>query len=180
MRNIDAGLRFLHNRAAPPPAAMDYKGQELSEALYQYIIFAAMVRPSAGVGSAGCDRCVLRVCRRACKAARLTRASAPPCAPTYPSRRMRAYALARPLHVSPQLAALVAGYVKASYQLMLMVFAAGVVLAGVVCVPDWAYFNRNPVRWLPSRKAEREGPAAGKGGAKGKGKRGAKGKARRD
>lgn len=99
---------------------------------------------------------------------------------TNPSRRMRAYALARPLHVSPQLAALVAGYVKASYQLMLMVFAAGVVLAGVVCVPDWAYFNRNPVRWLPSRKAEREGPAAGKGGAKGKGKRGAKGKARRD
>lgn len=52
MRNIDAGLRTLHNRAAPPPAAMDYKGQELSEALYQYIIFAAMVRPSAGVGSA--------------------------------------------------------------------------------------------------------------------------------
>ena len=82
MRNIDAGLRFLHNRAAPPPAAMDYKGQELSEALYQYIIFAAMVRPSAGVGSASWHRCVLRACRRACKAARLTNASAPPCAPT--------------------------------------------------------------------------------------------------
>ena len=36
---------------------MDFKGQELSEVLYQYIIFAAMVRPPAGVGSAAIAAC---------------------------------------------------------------------------------------------------------------------------
>eukprot|EP00793_Prasinoderma_coloniale_P000448 PRCOL_00005433-RA len=100
---------------------MDFKGQELSEQLYQGIVFAFM------------------------------------------------------------LLALVIGYVRESYNLMLVVYAAGVLLAFVAAVPDWPYFNQNPVKWLPSaekldgKEAVGDGDKSkGKGnGGKGQGKNGA-------
>lgn len=90
-RRCQLGRQWLRApRRAAPPAAMDFKGQELSEQLYQGIVFAFM------------------------------------------------------------LLALVIGYVRESYNLMLVVYAAGVLLAFVAAVPDWPYFNQNPVKWLPS------------------------------
>ena len=40
-------------------------------------------------------------------------------------------------------AAFLAGYVRGDFQLMLLVYAAGVVLTALVTIPNWPFFNRN-------------------------------------
>ena len=52
------------------------------------------------------------------------------------------------------LAAIIAcliGYLSSSYQLMMLIYACGVVLTFVISVPDWIYFNQNKREWLPPR-----------------------------
>lgn len=42
----------------------------------------------------------------------------------------------------------VVGYAISSFRTMMLIYAAGVVLAFVIAVPDWPYFNQHPQRWL--------------------------------
>jgi signal peptidase complex subunit 1 len=67
--------------------------------------------------------------------------------------------------------AFLVGYLAGSFRAMMLTFGAGVVLAIVIAVPDWPYFNQHPQRWLSV-----EDPKAGKGtrGGRGGGRRGGK------
>ncbi|GJN12887.1 hypothetical protein PR202_ga31209 [Eleusine coracana subsp. coracana] len=67
----------------------------------------------------------------------------------------RAEMLMQVLLVASAVAAFLAGYVLADFQLMLLVYAGGVVLTALVTVPDWPFFNRNPLKWLDAADAER-------------------------
>ncbi|KAK9913089.1 hypothetical protein M0R45_036914 [Rubus argutus] len=49
----------------------------------------------------------------------------------------------------------VTGYVTGSFQMMVLVFAGGVVLTTLVTVPNWPFFNRNPLKWLDPIEAEK-------------------------
>eukprot|EP00850_Spirogloea_muscicola_P013119 SM000087S23401 [mRNA] locus=s87:460403:460753:- [translate_table: standard] len=61
-------------------------------------------------------------------------------------------------------AAFAAGYAASSYRLMMAVYGGGVVLAAVLAVPDWRYFNQHPLPWLPaSAAAASTGPVPSKG-----------------
>mmetsp|Transcript_29346 Transcript_29346/g.33770 ORF Transcript_29346/g.33770 Transcript_29346/m.33770 type:complete len:80 (+) Transcript_29346:153-392(+) len=44
----------------------------------------------------------------------------------------------------------VIGYIKQDFSFVFYPWLAGVLIACVLCVPDWPYFNRNPVDWLSS------------------------------
>lgn len=44
------------------------------------------------------------------------------------------------------------GYLQQDFSRMICIFAGGVVLAGVLTVPDWPAYNKHPVTWLPPRK----------------------------
>ena len=80
------------------------------------------------------------------------------------------------LLVASAVAAFLAGYVRGDFQLMLLVYAAGVVLTALVTVPNWPFFNRNPLKWLDAAEAERHprpqvsAAGAGAGGKKKSGK----------
>ena len=45
--------------------------------------------------------------------------------------------------------AFVAGYTSGSFDTMAHVFFCGLIVAVILCVPDWNYFNQHPVKWLP-------------------------------
>ncbi|XP_027343794.1 probable signal peptidase complex subunit 1 [Abrus precatorius] len=47
------------------------------------------------------------------------------------------------------------GYVMASFQTMILIYAAGVVLTTLVTVPNWPCFNRNPLKWLDPSEVEK-------------------------
>ncbi|KDP26790.1 hypothetical protein JCGZ_17948 [Jatropha curcas] len=51
--------------------------------------------------------------------------------------------------------AFVAGYVTGSFQLMIQIYGAGVILTTLVTVPNWPWFNRHPLQWLESSEAEK-------------------------
>jgi len=55
------------------------------------------------------------------------------------------------------------GWFYGSMRLMLIVYAAGVAAAVVLAVPDWPFWNRHPLRWLPAGSVKRS--AAGGSGA---------------
>eukprot|EP00958_Prasinococcus_capsulatus_P016408 scaffold1809_cov386-Prasinococcus_capsulatus_cf.AAC.37 len=42
------------------------------------------------------------------------------------------------------------------FKLMVQIFAAGVALAFIVSVPDWPWFNRNPLEWLPKEATQNQ------------------------
>jgi signal peptidase complex subunit 1 len=46
-------------------------------------------------------------------------------------------------------AAFLLGYLTGNFQLMVLLYAAGGVLALVLVVPDWPMFNKHPLQWLP-------------------------------
>ena len=46
--------------------------------------------------------------------------------------------------------AFVVGYIKQSFRWTFYGWAMGTALAFVLAVPDWWYFNKNPVKWLSS------------------------------
>ncbi|KAL6851855.1 hypothetical protein ACP4OV_020040 [Aristida adscensionis] len=105
-----------------------------------------------------------------------TGVSPPACHGILPPERMdwqgqkRAEMLMQVLLVASAVAAFVVGYAMADFQLMLLVYAGGVVLTALVTVPDWPFFNRNPLKWLDAAEADRHprpqlsagGPAGGK------------------
>jgi len=50
------------------------------------------------------------------------------------------------LHVVSAVAAFLADYMRGDFQLMLLVYAAGVVLTMLVTIPNWPFFNRNLIK----------------------------------
>ncbi|EFJ36751.1 hypothetical protein SELMODRAFT_77762 [Selaginella moellendorffii] len=46
------------------------------------------------------------------------------------------------------IAAFLAGYFRASFQLMMLLYAGGVILTVLVTVPNWPFFNRHSLKWL--------------------------------
>ncbi|MFQ6637395.1 hypothetical protein Gotur_014097 [Gossypium turneri] len=51
--------------------------------------------------------------------------------------------------------AFVAGYVLGSFQMMVLVYAGGVTLTGLITIPNWPFFNRHPLNWLDPSEAEK-------------------------
>ncbi|KAK9707552.1 hypothetical protein RND81_07G204500 [Saponaria officinalis] len=47
------------------------------------------------------------------------------------------------------------GFALGSFQMMILIYAGGVVLTALIIVPNWPFFNRNPLKWLDSVEAER-------------------------
>ena len=39
------------------------------------------------------------------------------------------------------------GFLLQSFRLMMQIYSAGVVVALVATVPDWPWYNRNPLKW---------------------------------
>ncbi|CAN6351653.1 unnamed protein product, partial [Urochloa humidicola] len=84
----------------------------------------------------------------------------------------RAEMLMQVLLVAAAVAAFLVGYVRGDFQLMLLVYAGGVVLTALVTVPNWPFFNRNPLKWLDAAEAERHPrPQASAAGAAAGGKK---------
>ncbi|XP_019052338.1 PREDICTED: probable signal peptidase complex subunit 1 [Nelumbo nucifera] len=50
--------------------------------------------------------------------------------------------------------AFVTGYLMGSFQIMLFIYAAGVILTTLITVPNWPFFNRHPLQWLDPIEAE--------------------------
>lgn len=44
--------------------------------------------------------------------------------------------------------AFITGYIMGSFQLMIQVYGALVLVVLLVIVPDWGCFNRHPIEWL--------------------------------
>ncbi|XP_051124943.1 signal peptidase complex subunit 1-like [Andrographis paniculata] len=57
--------------------------------------------------------------------------------------------------VSFAVVAFVTGYVLGSFQIMLLIYAAGVVLTSLITIPNWPFFNRHPLNWLEPLEADR-------------------------
>ncbi|XP_038714115.1 probable signal peptidase complex subunit 1 [Tripterygium wilfordii] len=51
--------------------------------------------------------------------------------------------------------AFVTGFVTGSFQMMILIYAGGVVLTTLITVPNWPFFNRHPLNWLDSSEAEK-------------------------
>ncbi|KAF6135182.1 hypothetical protein GIB67_035253 [Kingdonia uniflora] len=49
----------------------------------------------------------------------------------------------------------IVGYVIGSFRMMMLIYADGVVLTTLITVPNWPFFNRNPLNWLNPIEAER-------------------------
>ncbi|QCD83371.1 probable signal peptidase complex subunit 1 [Vigna unguiculata] len=47
------------------------------------------------------------------------------------------------------------GYVMASFQMMILIYAGGVVFTTLLTVPNWPFFNRHPLIWLDPSEAEK-------------------------
>ncbi|ESW35741.1 hypothetical protein PHAVU_001G260900 [Phaseolus vulgaris] len=47
------------------------------------------------------------------------------------------------------------GYLMASFQMMILIYAGGVVLTTLVTVPNWPFFNRHPLKWLDPTELEK-------------------------
>lgn len=73
----------------------------------------------------------------------------------------------------------VVGYVTSSFRTMMIMYGGGVVLALVIAVPDWPYFNQSPQRWLPVDRAHPKRNISGKGKVEGGGGEGVKGNRRK-
>ncbi|KAL6571337.1 hypothetical protein OROHE_002980 [Orobanche hederae] len=53
------------------------------------------------------------------------------------------------------IAAFITGYVLGSFQTMLLIYAAGVVLTSLTTIPDWPFFNRHPLHWMDPSEVEK-------------------------
>jgi signal peptidase complex subunit 1 len=66
----------------------------------------------------------------------------------------------------------VAGYWQNSFLLSLEFLAVGTLIAAVVVIPDWGFYNKHPNKWttLPDDTTERSAPKQAQGGKKDKSK----------
>ncbi|KAC9488817.1 hypothetical protein E3N88_45740 [Mikania micrantha] len=51
--------------------------------------------------------------------------------------------------------AFLTGYFMGSLQLMLFIYAGGVVLTTLITIPNWTIFNRHPLNWLEPSEAKK-------------------------
>lgn len=51
--------------------------------------------------------------------------------------------------------AFLVGYILGSFQIMLMIYGAGVLLTSLITVPNWPFFNHHPLNWLDPSEAEK-------------------------
>ncbi|XP_077233448.1 microsomal signal peptidase 12 kDa subunit (SPC12) [Tasmannia lanceolata] len=51
--------------------------------------------------------------------------------------------------------AFITGYSVGSFQMMLLIYAGGVILTTLITVPNWPFFNRHPLKWLDPIEAEK-------------------------
>ncbi|KAK7311995.1 hypothetical protein RJT34_10513 [Clitoria ternatea] len=51
------------------------------------------------------------------------------------------------------------GYLMASFQMMILIYAGGVILTTLVTVPNWPFFNRHPLKWLDPSEVEKASKA---------------------
>ena len=51
--------------------------------------------------------------------------------------------------------AFTAGYALGSFQMMLLIYASGVVITTLITVPNWPFYNRHTLKWLDPREAEK-------------------------
>ena len=56
------------------------------------------------------------------------------------------------------------GWYYGSIRLMLMIYGSGAAIAVALAVPDWPFWNRHPLRWLPAGSAQ-QSAAVGTGAA---------------
>ncbi|XP_020252868.1 probable signal peptidase complex subunit 1 isoform X2 [Asparagus officinalis] len=49
----------------------------------------------------------------------------------------------------------IVGYTIGSFQMMLFIYAGGVLLTALITIPNWPFFNRHPLNWLDPSEAER-------------------------
>ncbi|KVH95682.1 probable signal peptidase complex subunit 1 [Cynara cardunculus var. scolymus] len=49
----------------------------------------------------------------------------------------------------------ITGYFMGSFQLMLFIYAGGVVLTTLITIPNWPFFNRHPLQWLDPSEIEK-------------------------
>lgn len=42
------------------------------------------------------------------------------------------------------------GYFRQDFTIVFQCWLVGVVISVVLCVPDWPFYNRHPVKWLES------------------------------
>lgn len=54
--------------------------------------------------------------------------------------------------------AFMTGYIFGSFQLMIQVYGALVLVVLLVVVPDWGCFNRHPIKWLDPQTAAESTP----------------------
>lgn len=47
------------------------------------------------------------------------------------------------------------GYFMGSFQLMVFIYAGGVVLTTLITIPNWPFFNHHPLKWLDSSETEK-------------------------
>jgi signal peptidase complex subunit 1 len=48
------------------------------------------------------------------------------------------------------------GYIEQDFVYVFYAWGVGMILSIIICVPDWPWFNRHPVKWLesvPDRRA---------------------------
>mmetsp|Transcript_18285 Transcript_18285/g.26258 ORF Transcript_18285/g.26258 Transcript_18285/m.26258 type:complete len:82 (+) Transcript_18285:52-297(+) len=48
------------------------------------------------------------------------------------------------------------GYIKQDFFICFYAWLVGVVLSIIICVPDWPFFNRNPIKWTDSVPEKRK------------------------
>ena len=48
----------------------------------------------------------------------------------------------------------VAGYISSDFKVMAIINAAGIVVTLLAIVPNWPWFNRNKLAWLPPLEAK--------------------------
>ncbi|GKV16092.1 hypothetical protein SLEP1_g26788 [Rubroshorea leprosula] len=46
-------------------------------------------------------------------------------------------------------------YILGSFQMMVLIYAGGVVLTTLITVPNWPFFNRHALKWLDPSEAEK-------------------------
>ncbi|KAI8465672.1 MAG: microsomal signal peptidase 12 kDa subunit-domain-containing protein [Monoraphidium minutum] len=57
------------------------------------------------------------------------------------------------------------GYAVGSFRLMVLINAGGLALTLLAVVPNWPWFNRNPLSWLPPLNPDDAVASSGSGGA---------------
>ncbi|KAF8079933.1 hypothetical protein N665_0989s0003 [Sinapis alba] len=51
--------------------------------------------------------------------------------------------------------AVVVGYATESFRTMMLIYAGGVVLATMITVPNWPFYNNHHLKWLDPSEAEK-------------------------